>query len=198
MLPTGHLDSWGLTGLTPRLHGNAGSFVGGGWKTCWHTTEGGSMESVVRTLVEKGAEVHIVFDPKNGRFTQMIPFNRAGRGLRHPSGPETNRANVIQVEVIGFATVAQAIKSLASPRRAVPLFGADEYRRLAALALLIEHRRPVPRHARAFMRPVRMGGQAFYDFAGHVGHCHVPGNDHGDPGRLDWPRMLAGMNRMDH
>lgn len=197
-LPVGQLESWGLTVL-PRVVGNsAGSFTGGGWKTLWHTTEGGNMASVVQTLKAKDADVHIVFDPKNGRLTQLLPFDLAGRGLAHPSGPQTNRANVIQIEVIGFATVAQAIRSFASPRRAVPLFGADEYRRMAALAVLIEHRLPVARHAQSFTRPRRLGGQEFVDFSGHLGHCHAPGNDHTDPGRLDWPRLLAAMKRVDH
>lgn len=198
-LPTGSLGSWGLEVLPRHPGHDAGSFTGGGWKTLWHTTEGGSMASVIRTLAEKDADVHIVFDPKNGRLTQLLPFDRAGRGLAHPSGtPQTNRANVIQIEMIGFAKVSTAIASLASPRRAVPLFGADEYRRMAALAVLIEHRLPVARHAQPFMRPRRLGGQEFVDFTGHLGHCHAPGNDHEDPGRLDWPRLLAAMKAIDH
>jgi hypothetical protein len=198
-LPEGELESWGLTILPKRASGDAGPFAGGGWKVCWHTTEGVGMDSVIRTLRQKRAEVHIVFDPLNGRLTQLIPFDRAGRGLEHPSGAETNRANVIQVELLAFSTVAEAQRVGASLQRAVPKWGAAEYRRLAALAVLIEHRRPVARHAMPFRRPVRMGGGEFVEFSGHVGHCHVPGNSHYDPGTgFDWPRLLAAMKEIEH
>lgn len=194
-LPEGELKSWGLTVLKKKPGKGAGSFTGGGWKICWHTTQGGSMTSVVRTLREKGADVHAVFDPLNGRLTQLLPFDTAGRGLAHPTGPETNRANVIQVELIGFSAVAEAQRVGAPVARAVPKWGRDEYRRLAALAVLIEHRHAVPRHAAPFHRPVRMGGAEFVRFAGHVGHCHVPNNDHFDPGTgFDWVALLSEMN----
>lgn len=198
-LPEGELDSWGLEVLRKQPSGGAGDFAGGGLKTVWHTTEGGNMAGLVRDLRARGAEPHGILDPLNGRFTQLLPFDQAARALKHPSGPETNRANCVQIELIGFAAVDTARRAGASLQRAVPNWGADEYRRIAALALLIEHRHATPRHARSFSHPKRMGGQEFVDFAGHCGHVHVPGNDHVDPGpAFDWPRLVALMNRLDH
>jgi hypothetical protein len=198
-LPQGRLKSWGLTVLKPRRGGDAGSFAGGGWKVVWHTTEGGTMDSNVGLLARESVEPHIVFDPLTGRLTQMISLNRAGRALQHPTGPETNRANAIQVELLGFATTAEARRVGASLSRAVPQWGADEYRRIAALAVLLEHRHPIARHAVSFSRPVRMSGGEFVSFSGHCGHAHVPGNSHYDPGTgFNWPRLLESMKAIDH
>lgn len=197
-LPTGELESWGLT-VSRRPMQDAGPFTGGGWKTVWHTTEGTGMNGVLSTLAAKDAAPHFVIDPKNGRVTQCVALDRAARALAHPSGPETNRANAIQIEIIGFSTVTEARRVGAPVSRAVPSFDADEYRRLAALAVLIEHRREVPRHARPFKAPVKFSGDGFVKFAGHCGHVHVPGNDHVDPGvDFDWPRLLAAMGHADH
>lgn len=198
-LPTGNLDSWGLTVLKPQPTDNAGAFTGGGNKILWHTTEGGGMSSALGTLAGKGAPVHFVFDPLNGRVTQCIPLDKAGKGLQHTLAPETNRACVIQIEMLAFATEAQALKVGAPVARAVPNFGVDEYQRMAGLACLIEHRFPVPRHAAPFRRPKRMGGQEFVDFAGHCGHVHVPGNSHYDPGTgFNWPLLLEQIKTVDH
>lgn len=197
-LPTGDLDTWGLTVAREPME-DAGTFTGGGWKICWHTTEGVGMAGNLNVLDAKRAAPHFVLDPKNGRVTQCIAMDRAARALAHPSGPDTNRANVIQVELIGFSTIAEARRVGAPESRAVPNFGADEYRRIASLACLIEHRHPVARHARPFRKPTKFVGDGFVTFSGHCGHVHVPGNDHVDPGvDFDWPVLLDQMVSVDH
>jgi hypothetical protein len=65
---------------------------------------------------------------------QCIPFDRAGRALQHPSGPETNRANAIQIEICGRAAESHT-------------WDANWYKALANLALLIEHRVDIPQKA---------------------------------------------------
>lgn len=83
----------------------AGAFTGGGWKLCWHITVSPWMavDSMVSVLKAKNAAPHLVIGGRPGfRFpvvVQMLPFDEAGRALAHPSGPETNRANTIQVEI---------------------------------------------------------------------------------------------------
>jgi hypothetical protein len=149
---------------------DAGPFAGGGLKTLWHTTEGGTLASVVQTLRAKRAGVHFAIDPHTGHCVQMIPLDRAGRGLEHTDGPETNRANCIQIEIVGFAAQTKD-------------FGDREYRHLAALALAIEHHgHKTPRRVRNFTHPKKFSGTEFVSYAGHCGHVHVPGNSHYDPG----------------
>lgn len=167
---------------------DAGVFTGGGWKLVWHTTESAreSVDAMWSVLREKRAAPHFVIGTRKGfRFPvaiQCIPLHRAGRALLHPSGPETNRANAIQVEICG---------------RAADSRGWDEnwYKALANLALLIEHRVDIPRCAVRSFPGSRYTGDGFVRAAGHVGHCHVPGNDHHDPGQFGRRRLLRFMNQ---
>lgn len=167
---------------------DAGAFTGGGWKLVWHTTESQreSVDSMWSVLREKRAAPHVVIGWREGlRFPvaiQCIPFHRSARALEHSSGPETNRANCIQVEICG---------------RAAESGGWDEnwYKALANLALLIEHRVEIPRKRPRHFPGQRYTGAGFVRAAGHVGHCHVPGNTHWDPGRFDGRKLIRLMNR---
>lgn len=96
---------------------DAGAIGGGGPKLVWHITVSPWMavDSMVRVLRDKNAAPHFVIGGRPGfRFpvlVQMLALNRAGRALAHPSGPETNRANCVQVEICavpGNARVSRA------------------------------------------------------------------------------------------
>lgn len=171
-LPTGdHQEKWGLTLHKERME-DAGPFTGGGWKLCWHTTEGPTLGGALSALRSKRAASHVVINPRSGDVVQLIPFDCAARSLAHTLAPETNRANVIQVEIVGHASESGHWSN-------------REYRCLAALAVLIEHRVRIPRRVAAdlsFAHPRKLSGTGFVRAAGHLGHCHVPGNDHTDPG----------------
>jgi hypothetical protein len=167
---------------------DAGPFTGGGWKLCWHTTESEreSVDAMWSVLRNKDAAPHFVIGYRKGfRFPvviQMIPLHRAGRSLAHPSGPETNRANVIQVEICGRAAESNS-------------WDDNWYRALANLGLLIEHRVPIERKRPRRFPGERYTGSGFVRATGHVGHCHVPGNDHGDPGRFQGRKLLRFMEQ---
>lgn len=168
-IPTG--TPYGLRVLKDRME-DAGQFTGGGWKLVWHTTEGSSLQGAIDTLRARRSAPHFVIDPRTGRCVQTIPLNRAARCLQHIGPEETNRARAIQVEVVGFAAHSGE-------------WPESHYRRLAMLALLIEHRVPIPRRMAAgltFSNPRKLTGVGFVRAAGHLGHIHVPGNNHTDPG----------------
>jgi hypothetical protein len=168
-LPLGR--HWGLTISHAELE-DAGNFVGGGHKLIWHTTEGRSLSGAFSTLRDNRDAPHVIIDPfhDSAEVIQTIPFNRAARALAHPFGPETNRANCIQVEIVGLAAHSGD-------------WGEREYDHLGALAALIKHRVDIPNGAPLpFIASHRMTGMQFYEATGHFGHCHVPGNDHTDPG----------------
>lgn len=186
-LPTGH--HWGLV-IEHRTLENAGNFAGGsGNRMVWHTTEGLGIDTMFNVLRTKRASPHFLIDPSAGdsRVIQMIALNQAGRALQNDSGDfhQTNKAgdHTIQVEIVDYA------------RNAVH-WDATFYRDLAALAVLVEHRVDIPRHAAAFQKPVRMSDAAFEKFAGHCGHVHVPDNIHWDPGKLNWPKMMLAMQQV--
>lgn len=171
-LPAGH--HWSLH-IEHRPSTGAGSFTGGGWKLCWHITVSPweTVDSMVDVVRQKGAEPHFVIGGKRGRehptVVQLLPLDVAGRSLQHTLPPETNRANVIQVEVC------------ATPE-SVKAFTDWHYKALANLAVLVEHRVPIPcRTARAFSNTKRFTAAGFPRVKGHLGHMHVPGNDHFDP-----------------
>jgi hypothetical protein len=151
-------------------------------------------DAVWRTVRDNRSAPHLIIGGQAGRehplVIQCIPFNRAARSLRHPSGPETNRADCIQVEIC--AEVADV--------PAFPRFG--RYRALANLVRLVNvtvpDAREVPRRlARDFGDTRRFGGEGFVRAAGHCGHMHVPGNDHIDPTTaFDGRRLLQRLREM--
>jgi hypothetical protein len=154
----------------------AGLHAGGGRKIVWHTTEGHSASGAIAEYRAHGGWPTFTFEYLvNGRSRvyQHMPISQAARALRHPSGPETNRANAVQVEIVGFA-------------RDAPTWPHDKYRAIARLARWIEHAWDVPRRTTVrFGTPAhRMSGMEFFRYAGHCGHEHVPHNDHYDPGAL--------------
>lgn len=182
-LPTG--DHWGLH--ISRKVVSTGPMVKGGHKIIWHTTEGSGLDGADTTLRSNGDEPHFLLDTHSGKCIQYVALREFSKALRHPNGtPETNRAGCIQVELVGFA-------------RETPKWTDAQLRKIAGLACLIEHRVSVPRHARAkfaYGAP-RLSAQVFPDAAGHLGHMHVPNNDHVDPGALNIQRVFELMAELN-
>lgn len=182
-IPTG--NHWGLT-ITKTRREDAGEFVAATPKIVWHTTEGTSFDGARATLFANGDEPHFLVSV-DGRFVQQfIPLNRSSKSLRHPAGtPETNRAHCVQIEVCGFARDSQN-------------WSEAKMERLAALAVLIEHRVDVERHTHcSFQEPKRIAADHFARWSGHVGHVHVPNNDHVDPGHFRITDLFAKMAEQD-
>jgi hypothetical protein len=169
---------------------SAGSMVPAGAKIVWHTTEGGSAAGAIGAYRSHGGWPQLTLTFERGRceLYQHMSLDQAGRALEHPAGtPETNRANVTQVELVGRAADS-------------PAWSANHYRCIATLARQIEAARGVPSRAvlpfRApFTAGPRLSGPAFVAAAGHLGHQHVPSNHHTDPGRLRMDLILAPTKR---
>lgn len=171
-LPEGH--HWSLH-VEHKPLPDAGGFTGGGWKLVWHITVSPweSVDAMWEVLRDKDAAPHFVIGGRKGRehptVIQCIPLNRAGRALAHPSGPETNRANAIQVEICATPASVKTFKDW-------------HYKAFGNLAELVRHRVDVPNKCpRSFTSTKRFTGGGFVKTKGHVGHMHVPGNDHADP-----------------
>jgi hypothetical protein len=153
-------------------YADAGPMVGGGKGLLWHTTEGFGLPAY------NGTCPHFTFDPRTGRLWQHVALSRAAKALMHPPGTmHTNRANKIQVELIGKAAETNS-------------WNATTYARIAGLARWIENNAGVPRRCTVAFTSTggqqahRMGQQEFYDYAGHCGHEHAASNLHWDPGRF--------------
>jgi hypothetical protein len=164
-------------GAVRRTHPDAGSFRGGGHKLVWHTTEVAGLPNY------GGSAPHFTLDPADGRLWQHIPLNRAARALME-GGP--NFWNTVQVELIGYADTDLA-KRRGTPARAVVNWRAGHYSRIAELARWIESNFGVPRRCAVdFVGNGHTAHLASLDavksYAGHLGHQHVNGNTHWDPG----------------
>jgi hypothetical protein len=188
---------WHPTAKRQQLE-DAGPFTGGGHKFLVHTTEGSTLESAFDTVKAKRSSPHFILEVKDGRrrLVQCIPIDRAARGLEHPGGtPETNHANCIQVEVVGFTEFKKA-KQLGHLELWVPNWSQDVYKFLHLLMVWTHDHFAVPMRAdHPFIgQPgyARLSGQAFVDAVGLVGHCHVANNDHTDPGPLQTSFVING------
>lgn len=188
-LPEGH--HWDLH-IEHDRHEDAGTFTGGGAKILLHTTESSweSVDAMCDVLKAKRAAPHFVIGGRAGRkhpvVVQCVPLNRAGRALANDpaDGHATNRANVIQIEICGRAAESH-------------LWSVNRYESIANLIELIRHRVDVPLKAPPFSKPApRMGDAAFVKYAGILGHCHAPDNNHWDPGRLRQELLLRLLRDM--
>lgn len=147
-------------------------------KLVWHTTEGFGLPTY------SGSHPHFTLDPKTGKLWQHISIRSGAMALRNLRGSvETNRAHAIQVELIGFA-------------RQTPGWSDAAYANIAKLARWIEKHAGVKRASSvrfggAGNLPPRLSGSAWYGYAGHLGHQHVPEQDHWDPGQLVISRVLG-------
>src|SRR4249919_495668 len=144
---------------------DGGSFTGGGHKFLVHTTEGTTLEGAFATVKANRSSPHFILEVKNGRrrLVQCIPINRAARGLEHtPSSlPETNRANCIQVEVVGFTERAEAMRQ-GHLELWVPNWSTDIYKHLHLLMLWTHNHFAVPM-------------QAGHPFPGQPGYARLSG-----------------------
>ncbi|MGB2711000.1 MAG: N-acetylmuramoyl-L-alanine amidase [Conexibacter sp.] len=141
----------------------------------WHTTETPGLPNY------SGSAPHFTLDPADGRLWQHIPLNQAARALK-PGGP--NFWNTVQVELIGWAKETHTWPD-------------GRYARIAQLARWIEANFGVPRRTSVAFQgngatPHLPSAEAFKAYVGHIGHQHVPGNDHWDPGKLKIDLILGG------
>ncbi|UUU24948.1 peptidoglycan-binding domain-containing protein [Streptomyces sp. DSM 40750] len=156
-----------------------------------HTTEspagGKYLESVASYLIEVAAEPHLIYCPVTDRVGQFGPLHHSGRALRNDGSRRTNREGrvCVQIEVLGRASrpwtdgwdprehpgwqrILAAIRSWGVP---------DDWPMGPPV--------PYPGGSPARTRSV------WQSEGGHFGHCHVPGNDHGDPGAIDTAKVLS-------
>jgi hypothetical protein len=179
-----------------------------------HTTEGrtlpnyngGAMAPTVTGVPDISA--------KRIRWYQHYDVDESARALANKlGGVETNTANVFQIELVGtcddskktdwegrragisylhwptapdwaLAEVAWLVRWL-HDYHAVPLTCVSNW-----LAYGKDSRRPGVTPASYGASPARMSMSAWRSFKGWCGHQHVPENDHGDPGSMNFARVI--------
>lgn len=158
-----------------------------------HSTEGTTVGGAVATMRANRSECHEVVNPYTGEEVPLTPWAAPARSLRHPRGtPETNNrgftqatsamGKVYQIEVVGKA---QAITDGDYPDSWYRWLANYLTKRCTDLGVPLEF-------------PYQFGGDEGYGTSGKyrmswaqwnnaqgiVGHSHVPGNSHWDPGNL--------------
>jgi hypothetical protein len=175
---------------------------------CLHTTEG-----ITRPGYEGGAtapNVTFVPDMKAQRLqaVQHFPIDMSSRALKNlTGGVETNTLNVTQVELVGTCDPKHrrswdgAGKILAG-RDYIYWPDAPDWalRDLAKFMAWCETEHGIPLEgpinwvrypdSYGFNAPQRFSAAQWRVFKGWCGHQHVPENDHGDPGNINFARLL--------
>lgn len=166
-----------------------------------HFTQGTSIAGAVNAMRAAKSESHEVVDPAkadaNGYALtqQLLPWTTPARSLKHPTGtPDTNNrgwaassqlGRCYQVEIVGYSETAA-------------IYPDDWYARLAAYlrarceALGVPYRFPCQFtgiQGYGASAGQRLTWAAWATVAGIVGHSHVPGNEHWDPGAIDVTRL---------
>ncbi|MEI5520647.1 hypothetical protein WB388_08535 [Streptomyces brasiliscabiei] len=153
---------------------------------------------------------------KRLRWYQHYDVDESARALANKlGGVETNRANVFQIELVGtcdpkardawvraghrqdvdfifwpeapdwaLAEVAWLVRWL-HDNHGVPLTCVRDW-----LAYGVDARRPGAVPASYGASPARMTFGEWRSFTGWCGHQHVPENDHGDPGAMNFARVI--------
>lgn len=159
------------------ISGSSGSYLGGPAKIVHHTTEGSTAAGAMSAYRANRSDPHFTVDATT--IYQHIDTSFAARSLRNASGGvQTNRDSAIQIEVVGFAAKPKNLSTLAN---------------VAKLCRWIEANHGISKvWPNGFPKPSRNGrddpgghnrNAGNWDTkSGHYGHCHVPENDHWDPG----------------
>lgn len=171
-----------------REPGNSGgSFIGVPARGVLHTTEGSSYAGALGAYRANNSWPHLTVTYEGQRFGcfQHLPVSVAARALKHPAGTvETNRANAIQIEIVGRAATITSM----------PVGYKDGLRDLMRWIEVNANvaRRSAVQFVANAGNSVRLTSSRWNTYSGWCGHMHVPSNDHTDPGQIDIAYLLAG------
>jgi N-acetylmuramoyl-L-alanine amidase-like protein len=169
-----------------KIQGNSGgSWVSGySARGVLHTTEGSKATGAFSAYSKSNSWPHFTVG-ETGKVYQHVGVDVASRALKNPSGGvETNRARCIQIEIVGFASRPQEHSK-------------EQIEALKGLMRWIEANTGVkplgpgrPFASKYGQLGLRFSNIAWKTFEGWCGHCHVPENDHWDPGLIDLQSLL--------
>ena len=180
-----------------------------------HTTEGMSLPSYSGGSMAPTVTGVPNMKDRTIRWYQHFDVDESARALANKlGGVETNTANAFQIELVGtcddkyaktwsgkkagvdyihwptapewaLAEVAWLVRWL-NQNHGIPITCVKDW-----LAYGKDSRRPGVTPASYGASPARMSMSAWRSFKGWCGHQHVPENDHGDPGSMNFARVIA-------
>lgn len=159
-------------------------------RAVWHTTESGAgnaaFDAVARYLIEKASEPHILYDPTTDRLGQYGPLDKSARALRNDGTTRTNRTGKVCIQIEVLARAGKAFTSYWKP-------GPNFVKLMAALRSWgIPDVFPMGAFAAEYGDPAAKRSRSVWlNQGGNYGHCHIPGNDHWDPGKISAAELFA-------
>lgn len=168
-----------------------------------HTTEGTTLPSYGGGVSAPNVTGVPDFTKQIIKWYQHYDVDRSSRALLNKAGGvETNTLNAFQVELVGTCDPRTRDRWKAEGRKFIYWPDAPDWalREVAKLVrwLSDNHRiqikstvtwRPYPSSYGEFAGQ-RLDGAQWQKYYGWLGHQHVPENDHGDPGDLDFDRII--------
>lgn len=166
----------------------------------WHSTEGRSLPDYDGGASAPNFTAVPDFKNKKIIWYQHFGVDTSARALvNKPGGAETNRLNVVQVEITGTCDPATHAKWSRYEHLYTPELPDWAIRDFAAFSRWLSDKHGVPMTAGVeFMAypasygdsRVRMTADEWSAYKGHCGHQHAVENTHGDPGAFPIQRIL--------
>lgn len=175
----------------------SGSYSGGPWKIVLHTTE----TAGVPGYANGRSAPHVTYYARTRKFFQHIDFNKPARALRDPTdGVDQNGDQEIQLEIVAYSAEGVVDKYPNTGRVKVSELSADQLADIGGFIDWVSDEfgvkkkwpfRKATSYAGANAPGFRMTPAEYNKYDGILGHQHVPGNFHWDPGNLDWNALLT-------
>lgn len=179
-----------------------GAWTGGPSKGVLHTTETDFFTPDIDSYFGHTSYPHftIVLN-KDWTVTiyQHIPLTRAARALKNLSGgAQTNTDSAIQIEIVWRASNAHNMpRQLLDTIRALMRWLEHECSIQPVWYENQSHFYPPEDGHRLGYEPWRMSAAEWEAWNGWCGHCNVPENVHGDPGKIDIAYLFATPEGID-
>lgn len=183
-------ETW-LSSLSRNDHGQRMTDTDSGEpKGCIHVTQTVGPPSYSGWTVNPHIDFWATSDGGVGR--QFIPLEYGSFALRHTRMQQTNRDNVVQIELVGRCTDETGTLKLATDWRKVTDSTLLAFYKKVILP--VSQARGIPiRDNDLFSTGRRLSDIEFDNYSGWLGHINVPQNDHFDPSTgfgAMWDRML--------
>jgi hypothetical protein len=166
-----------------------------------HTTEGKTYAGARQAYVLNNSWPHATCTYETGRFViyQHVPLSKPSRALRNQvGGGETNRDNVIQLEIVG---TADRHKAGSWGTQYVENFPTPYLDGIARWMRFVNQNRGVPNRCTVKFKTypesygasngIRLSSSKWDAYTGWLGHQHAAENTHGDPGAIAIDYLLS-------
>lgn len=148
-----------------------------------------------------GGHPTLTYNPWSHQWRQHLPINGSATALVDPSGTAVreNRDGVVQLEIVCYCDLNTAKKY----GHSVEAIDNTALHDIAEFIVWLHKEWAMSTHFAAHWAKYpasinvdRFSGAEFDAFKGVLGHCHVSGNTHGDPGSLDVKKIQSYVNTL--